>query len=133
MLVLVAEEDERGDSGGSNLVGILRYKSPDRPDIPVFERREWLTERRSLEKWVAIQWCMTRLKKLAPPIEVIGYIPITDADPKTSWTLSAWNLDRPIEGYFARQADQEQDAAIQGKCSVRDKTIQYLSALAYNR
>jgi len=105
VLVLVADlQEERGprkETYGQNLVGVLAYKSHEKPTREVFESRRWL--QRTHHAWgmdgkgsAAIYYVtQPRFKKVAHQFEIVDRIEIRDDDPSSSATISGWGGIEP--------------------------------------
>lgn len=98
---------------GQNLVGILCYRSNEKPALPVFKSRKWLSVKRQAlpkiirlggrisldfnkiiwEKEKTLRWCSGySFQKIKCPIEKIGSVEIRWLDPKNSKSHCAWNV-----------------------------------------
>ena len=90
---LVLARHEHPELGVSTLVGILRYKARERPDFPVFTRREWLipTHHSWKGKSPAIGWRLAYdFASMEPSLQVVARIELLQADPTDSMTTSGW-------------------------------------------
>ncbi len=93
--VLVLAADVEGPSAqGSNLVGLLRYKSSAKPTLAEFERREWLRlTHHNWGGWEAVIWCIRQgHRKVAHLFEPVGNIALRPDDPKTALSVGAWQI-----------------------------------------
>jgi hypothetical protein len=106
-LVLAAKDDPDGAGYGMNLVGLLRYKCPDKPDESTFRKREWLTRiNPDGNSEPNIRWSFTNEYKVsAPLLEVVGNVDVIGIDPNDSPLLAGWDLDQEIERQFARESN----------------------------
>jgi hypothetical protein len=110
-LVLVVDNSHK--IYGQNLVGVLRYRSNEKPPLSVFKSRKWLSvKRQALPKIVKsggklslamqpgvwenekiIQWCSGfSFRKSKFPIEKIGSVKIGWFDPQNSKSHCAWDV-----------------------------------------
>lgn len=92
---LVLAVDETAKAEGWNLVGVLRYKSPEKPPPFVFERREWLYP--SHHSWAgdkpALQWCPARRhKKEGVALEVVGQVALREDDLREFNSYGGWQI-----------------------------------------
>ena len=92
---LVLAVDKTPKAEGWNLVGVLRYKSPEKPPLPVFEGREWLYP--SHHSWAgdkpALQWCpASRHKKEGTALEVVGQVALREDDLREFNSYGGWQL-----------------------------------------
>ena len=91
---LVLARAEHPDSGVSTLVGVLRYKASEPPDVRVFLRREWLipTHHSWNGKRPDIHWCIASdFPTIEPLLHVVAHIELLPADPKESKTVAGWS------------------------------------------
>lgn len=105
---LVLGTDNTHKTEGANLVGILRYLSPEKPSINVFEKREWLVLKRGWwDREKQIVWCLASLFHLRKrPVEKIGSVRLRWLDPKNGQSYVSWDmLGERVEIQFDREAE----------------------------
>ena len=75
-------------------MGVLRYKSAQKPTPSIFKRRRWL--RLTHHAWrgeEAIEWCMPeRYRRAARFFEPVGQVELQPEDPQTSRGYCDWEL-----------------------------------------
>jgi hypothetical protein len=95
--VVLAADVEGDGANGANLVGLLRYKSSEKPTLQVFEERHWLQTAHEWSGTTDEVLCshargtrrsLTYSNRLADSLR--------EDDPKTSW-LGAWE---GLAGWF---------------------------------
>jgi len=77
---------------GKNLVGVLDYLSPEKPNIEVFRRRNWLI--RNHHNWmnkVDLAWYVpSRFRAVKDRLEIVCRVEILKTDPRESNSYSGW-------------------------------------------
>lgn len=96
---LVLAVDNSNKREGTTLVGLLKYRSPEKPIKEIFNQREWLIlTHHDWENQPAIFWCLAHTYlNLAKTIERVCHIEVSNNDPKQSNILAGWNLGLQIE------------------------------------
>jgi hypothetical protein len=91
---LVLAVDNSHKTEGMNLVGILRYRSLEKPSPEVFKLRKWLFITAGVWKnEKQIIWCLARtFRKNKTLIEKIASVKVGWLDPKKSDHYGGWNL-----------------------------------------
>lgn len=83
-----------GDTYGINLIGLLRYKSAERPGPDTFEKREWL--RLTHHSWDGrlelLKAMALRFRSYKDRFEVVGQTQIRPEDPKEAPAYSGWEF-----------------------------------------
>lgn len=80
---------------GHNLVGVLRYKSPQKPSREVFEARKWLIlTHHSYENDSVLAWCsaVTHKGSSAEMLERVDHVTLRKDDPKDGGGYRGWNF-----------------------------------------
>jgi hypothetical protein len=90
---LVLSTDNTHKIYGKNLIGVLRYRSDQKPSLSVFESRDWLyLNHHNWKNEKEITWCQGHsFRKHKLPIEKVGSIKIKWFDPKDSVSFSPWD------------------------------------------
>lgn len=80
---------------GHNLVGVLKYKSPQKPSREVFEARKWfLRTHHSYENSRILSWCSAVDFKGhgAKMLERVDHVTLLREDPKDAKSYRGWNF-----------------------------------------
>jgi hypothetical protein len=95
---------------GSNLIGLLKFKSADKPAADVFERREWLLRADDFSRGQPdITWCVkVGFRKVAHMFDVITSTNIRSTDPQEARSYASWDL---VRGKVSRQFNKEDEAS----------------------
>ena len=91
---LVLAADNTHKQYGKNLIGVLRYRSDQKPPLSVFESGDWL--HLNHHKWKdekEITWCQGHaFRSHKSSIEKVGSVKIRWFDPKDSGSFSSWDV-----------------------------------------
>lgn len=89
-----------------NLIGTLRFKGPERPDLSVFTQREWLVlTHHNWYRQINLDWFNGQyLQGYEKTLERVGWVPITDADSQDCNSYSGWCVGIQVELQFAWEA-----------------------------
>jgi hypothetical protein len=95
ILVLMGEaesDDPYKETYGRNLVVTLRYKSSERPNLSVFEKREWLyLTHHSWKDHLDLSYVMAlRFREVKDSFVRVGAIELRPTDPHTAKMFSSW-------------------------------------------
>ncbi|MEO7298035.1 MAG: hypothetical protein ABI042_05605 [Verrucomicrobiota bacterium] len=104
---LVLATDNTHKQYGKNLIGVLRYRSGQKPPLSVFESRDWLyINHHNWKNQIEITWCLGyAYRKHKVPIEKIGSNKIRWLDPKDAKSFSPWDwLANQVELQFDWEA-----------------------------
>ena len=91
---LVLAVDNSHKTQGMNLVGILRYRSVEKPGPEIFDSHNWLCVTAGVWKnQPQIQWCLASVfEKRKQPVEKLFSRPIGWLDPKESKRHCGWDF-----------------------------------------
>lgn len=111
VVLACVEEPERpgADTYGINLIGLLRYKSPQKPEVSVFEARRWasqpfqLTPTKTTDVTAAYNVLSLRFRNAKDRFEVVGHTQIRASDPERSDSYATWDFAE----WMVRQARSE--------------------------
>jgi hypothetical protein len=102
-LVLVA--DNSGRFNGSNLIGLLHYKSPQKPTREVFKQPELLMAHHEWGDSPRVAWHgALDHRKGGKDLELLGNVPVSDDMPYTSNAVGGWYLGVQVMSHYARES-----------------------------
>lgn len=100
IVTAVVEETPRpgADTYGINVIAQLRFKSPNKPALDDFEKRDWLilTWGSWKNKPQVLRLMSLQFKAVRDRFEVVGKTTIREDDPKESRTFTGWEFAEQV-------------------------------------
>jgi len=93
---VLAEDFDK--TGGSNLIGLLKYNGAKKPSQEVFEKRDWfLLSYETYKNSPCIHWCFPEDFPKDSSYESVGHSEIRDTDPIGITQIGGWVFGRELE------------------------------------